>query len=67
MYPDQKYYMHDINFLSDVTPGPMPPNTMMMAKMASASANLAVGDKLVLSATVAFAALPDQGLIKTIH
>jgi hypothetical protein len=70
-YPDQKYYMHDINFLSDYQPvAPMARNGMMMAmamKSGDGGGNLAVGDKLVLSATVVLAAMPDQGLTKTIH
>jgi hypothetical protein len=70
-YPDQKYYMHDINFLSSMMPIPMAENgnRMMMASAmkVSGGGDLAVGNKLVISATVVVAALPDQGLLKTIH
>jgi hypothetical protein len=71
-YPDQKYYMHDINFLSSMMPMPMAENgnRFMVAsamKMGGGGADLAVGDKLIISATVVVAALPDQGLLKTIH
>jgi hypothetical protein len=68
-YPDQKYYMHDINFLSNFMPIAQAQNGMMAMAMKSGggSGSLAVGDKLVISATVVFAAMPDQGLTKTIH
>jgi hypothetical protein len=71
-YPDQKYYMHDINFISSMMPMPMAENgnRIMMAsamKMGGGGGDLAVGNKLVISATVVVAALPDQGLLKTIH
>lgn len=69
LYPDQKYYIHQINFISDVVPGPM-----MQAKFsngigasASSSAPLDVGDKLRLSAVVILSAAPSQDVVKLVH
>jgi hypothetical protein len=68
MYPDQKYYIHEVNFISDLVPVPMPQNVMSMAVRAgNGGGNLAVGDKLVLNATVVLASIPDQGIIKVLH
>jgi hypothetical protein len=71
-YPDQKYYMHEINFLSNLMPMPVAENgsrIMMVSamKVGGSGGDLAVGNKLVIAATVVVAALPDQGLLKTIH
>ncbi len=71
LYPDQHYYVHDVDFVREVTPiSPMPMagNYMAMrAAPASAPANLAVGDKLSITATVVLAALPaDHNLLKNI-
>jgi hypothetical protein len=70
-YPDQKYFVHDVNFINTLTPMPMPPQANMMAmRVASAGVeggNLAVGDKLVVSATIVVASMPDQSLTKLFH
>lgn len=57
MYPEQKYYLHDISFLSTPVDA-MPMTANMMAKVAVAPA-LAVGDKQQLRAVVVLAAMPD--------
>jgi hypothetical protein len=72
MYSDQHYYVHDVDFVREVTPiSPMPMagNYMAMRAMpaSSSSSNLAVGDKLTITATVVLAALPaDHNLLKNI-
>jgi hypothetical protein len=71
LYPDQHYYVHDVNFIANLMNGPQPMvmNNMMAARIAPAASNtsLAVGDKLVLTATVILAALPaDHNLLKNI-
>jgi uncharacterized protein YggE len=68
-YPDQKYYVHDVNFLDlMMAPGPiMPMNAMVMrGNNQSFSPKLSVGDKLIINATVVLAAMPDQ-LNKALH
>jgi hypothetical protein len=68
LYPDQKYYIHQINFISDVVPGPM-----MQAKFsngmigAAANTQLDVGDKLRISAVVTLSAAPNQDVVKLVH
>lgn len=68
VYPEQKYYLHDINFLSNITSYPA-------AKMLYGSANdnlgavarsapLSVGDKLRIVATVVLATVPDPAFAK---
>ncbi len=60
-YASSKYYIHSIDFRGTVIPIQMPQNTMMAAKMGQAEgAQLPVGDKLSLAATVILAAKPDQ-------
>jgi hypothetical protein len=64
VYPDQKFYVHEVNFMNNILPGPMMPmQAMAMARMGNNGegngGNLAVGDKLVLNATVVMAAIPD--------
>ncbi|SRR5579883_2120001 len=54
LYPDQKYYLHQIDFAFPPAPGPL-----VMAKMAPAAAPLSVGNKQELQATVVLAAAPD--------
>lgn len=75
VYPDQKYYVHNVDFVSMVEPEPvpiMPQNAFMQAsvRVAGASPALAVGDKLILSATVIVASNPpmasEHPLIKNI-
>ncbi len=70
IYPDQKYYIHDVNFLSNVTLATMPQVGIMAMNKSAGSNNansLAVGDKMYLNATIVFATMPDQALIKMIH
>lgn len=65
IYPEQKYYVHDVNFLTGSYPAPMAQTVMFKAGGESASRNaLSVGDKLRLFATVVLAAAPDPSLIK---
>lgn len=69
-YPDQKYYLHNINFASGMIPGPIMPQNVMLAKVSANGAGGAafpVGDKLRLYATVELTTVPDQNLIKLIH
>lgn len=64
IYPDQKYYLHNIDFNA----GQVMPVAMSMTKMASSAAvsaaeaapPLAVGNKTELFATVELASLPNQ-------
>lgn len=68
MYPTQKYYLYQVNFMNDM-PAPMP---MMagMAKMnmaAAPAAPLSIGDKVELQAMVVLASLPDSILQKLAH
>lgn len=75
LYPDQKYYLHNINFLGQVMP--MPQNGIYiregMTTMASPSpmmksaANIAVGNKLSITATVIIATAPTVDVIKIVH
>lgn len=66
-YPEQKYYLHDINFLSMMAQ-PMAQNMMFMQNKAVAgtvqSPTMPVGNKLELQATVEFAAIPEVVLAK---
>lgn len=71
-YPEQKFYIHDVDFMEGMPPGPMPQPMYMTANMragggANEAANIAVGDKITLWATVTLAATPDQALIKLLH
>lgn len=68
IYPEQKYYLHDVNFITGPYPAPMAQN-MLYAKTEGSNARnaLSVGDKSRLSATVILAALPDPTLLKTGH
>lgn len=72
LYPEQRYFVHDIDFVNDVVRVPMPmmQNAMAMKMAVPASSNggngLTVGDKLVLTATVVLAGVPDHGLLKNI-
>jgi hypothetical protein len=74
LYPDQKYYVHTVDFVNDFIhmPAPMPMNGFAMRAMAveapqQNNSGLAIGDKLVITATVVLASLPaDRTLLKTI-
>jgi hypothetical protein len=60
MYPDQKYYLHQINFISTpIEPMPMAANNMMMAKASTRTTPLSVGNKMQIQATVVIASIPD--------
>ncbi len=72
LYPDQKYYVHNVDFVGLLEPIPqpiLPQNAFVQMRVVGAAASpLAVGDKLELSATVVLAAAPaaDHTLIKNI-
>jgi hypothetical protein len=58
VYTDQKYYLHQIDFLAAV-PSPMPvPQNMMAMKVASQPSPLTVGNKIQMQATVVLASMP---------
>lgn len=65
IYPDQKYYLHQIDFLA---PPVMPmPEMALMTRTVSAAATsqpLSIGNKVSLQATVVIASIPDQILQK---
>lgn len=69
-YPDQRYYIHRIDFINRSNPQPM--NAMYMkAAMTSAASNISssvsVGNKLVLAAIVVLAAAPTSDVAKIVH
>ena len=63
IYPNQKYYLYSIDFLSSPSPMPMA-NEMALARSASTAAPMAVGNKVQLQATVVIGSLPDVALQK---
>jgi hypothetical protein len=70
VYPDQKYYLHQIDF--NMMPPPMEPmpmaqNAMVMAKSARAPLAMAIGNKVQLQASVVLASMPDQLAQKLTH
>ena len=72
VYSDQKYYLHDVNFLGLAPIRAQRSQAMMLMQTKSmgndmASAALAVGDKLKLSATVTLSSAPNSDVIKMIH
>lgn len=67
LYPDQKYYIHQINFLSDTVPAPMMQKFAVSANSNANAAPIDVGDKLRISAVVTLSAAPTQDLVKLIH
>lgn len=71
IYPDQKYYLHSANFIGNAIPVPMAENAMYMRVGAVASApvktNLAVGNKLNVSASVVIASAPNPDVAKIVH
>lgn len=70
MYPDQKYYLHNIDFAGQLMPLPMVQaqnETFMKMSANSAAAALVVGDKLKVSATVVLASAPSADVVKLIH
>ncbi len=72
LYPDQKYYLHNLNFINDMTFQPQP-QAMVYMKVAGAASNninnnaVAVGAKLKISATVVFASAPNEDVVKMVH
>jgi hypothetical protein len=70
LYPEDKYYLHNVNFLGEVMPQPMAmykTNTMMAsAADARSTNNLVVGDKLKITANVVLATAPNADVIKMI-
>ncbi|EKD54755.1 MAG: hypothetical protein ACD_60C00046G0002 [uncultured bacterium] len=66
-YADQKYYVHQINFLGMLSPGPIQNTLFMKAAMPVASNGLAVGGKLRIIATVVLAAAPNPDVVKMVH
>lgn len=71
VYPEQKYYLHSIDFMETppppASPMPMQRSNMMMAKGASFSGPLSVGNKVELQASIVIASLSDQVLQKLTH
>lgn len=75
LYPDQKYYLHNVNFLGLVMPmsqnGIYMREGMAMTMSAPApmmkSANIAVGNKLSITATVVIATVPNVDVTKIVH
>lgn len=68
-YPNQKFYIHDIDFVGALMPMPMAQNTFVSVRMAQGAVNkeLPVGDKLVLGATVSLASITEELLTKISH
>lgn len=71
LYTDQKYYIHQIDFISQL-PSPVPSiqNAMYMkayGSMPRPAAPLSIGNKAELEATVVLAAMPDQLAQKLTH
>jgi predicted secreted protein len=70
LYPESKYYLHNVNFLGEVMPQPMAmykTNTLVAsAADVRSTSNLAVGDKLKMTATVVLATAPNAEVIKMI-
>ena len=70
-YPEQKYYLHQIDFMIQpppVAPMPMAMNAMMkMEGGVAAPSPLSVGNKLELQAGVVLASMPDQVSQKLAH
>jgi hypothetical protein len=68
-YPDQKYYLHGIDFTGNVVTAPMPQNTFVSVRMTQGivTKDLPVGDKLTIFATVVLAAVPEQLFAKMPH
>lgn len=63
-YPDQKYYLHQIDFMVMPPMAPAPMAQTMMYKMDGGVARgrppLSVGNKAEIQATIVLAAMPDQ-------
>jgi hypothetical protein len=71
LYPEDKYYLHNVNFLGEIVPQPMAAykvnNTMVMAAGAPQRvSNLSVGDKLKVTANIVLATAPNADVMKLI-
>lgn len=69
-YPDQKFYLHSIDFVNSSLPSPMPmaASAMYLEKTNRPVAPpMSVGNKLQLQATVVVAAMPDYVIQKITH
>jgi hypothetical protein len=69
LYPDNKYYLHNVSFLGEVMPQPMAmykANTMAAAAVERNTNQLIVGDKLKITASVVLATAPNADVIKMI-
>lgn len=68
--PEQHYYIHNIDFVGRVTP-PTPQPMMYkvggVGSMASNAANISVGNKLFITATVVLASAPSPEVTKIVH
>lgn len=60
IYPEQKYYLHQIDFIMQEYPMPVAQNMMVRKAPAAAIAPLNIGNKLEQQATVVLAAMPEQ-------
>lgn len=71
LYPEQKYYLHQINFISSpVEPAPMLMSNEMVQNAVARTTRapaLSVGGKQVMQATVVLASMPDQVAQKLTH
>jgi hypothetical protein len=67
LYPDQKFYIHNINFYGDLVQPQPKAMLMAVAGAESNSRQLSVGDKLKISATVIFASAPNADVVKMVH
>lgn len=65
--PEQHYYLHNVDFVGRVAPQPPQP-MMYAAKSANGGAsNIAVGNKLIVTATVVLASAPSSDVAKIVH
>lgn len=75
LYPDQKYYLHSIDFIGQLMPMPVAMPMAMRSEMlmkaagnnASSTSSMAVGDKLKISATVVLSSAPSADVVKLVH
>lgn len=66
---NEKYYVHDVNFVDAIVIAPLTQNMYMQNKMAMTAASpannsMAVSDKIILTAVVTLSSMPDQSIIK---
>ncbi len=64
LYPEQKYYLHQVNFINEFIPRPMAENMMAQVKMAAAPVAMEIGNKLRLSSVVV---LSSSDAMKSLH